>query len=341
MPGSAIVDLSTSYGAALIGFIVSTALFGLTLGQTWVYFWHYWNKDTNALKSYVAFLTVMDTAHTIMVAYTMYWYLVLNFGNLEALSANKWFFIIQGNFGGIYSSSVQLYYARQIYLVSRSVIPPILIVSFTIIGNSLGFYDTAKQLAGTEVATRFKPSSPWIIGIPIGMVGAQDIMIAGLMCWALYRKKTGIASTDSMIMTLMAYTINSGLLTSLIGLSMTIAYIRSRESLISMAIFFTMGKFYVNSVLAMLNSRDYVRDRSGPDNSDNSVNLTSFQIAPPSDALESKSRQTDGSIMVQRSTASNYALDKSDDIVGHTFEVSKLETAIASQSQRRISESSV
>jgi hypothetical protein len=57
----------------------------------------------------------------------------------------------------------------------------------------------------------------------------EDALIAGMMCWALYRKKTGITRwdfsfnvkishpflyrTDSMLMTLMAYTLNSGLLT--------------------------------------------------------------------------------------------------------------------------------
>ena len=56
-----------------------------------------------------------------------------------------------------------------------------------------------------------------------------DLLIAAAMCWSLYRKRTGFARqahpvdiyailtfmnrTDFIIMTLMAYSINSGLLT--------------------------------------------------------------------------------------------------------------------------------
>jgi len=186
--------------------------------------------------------------------------------------------------------------------------------------------------------------------VGLGDAVAVDVLIAAMMCWALYRKKTGIASTDSMIMTLMAYTINSGFLTSVLGAAMTLSFILSPESLIPIAIFFTMGKCHVNSVLAMLNSREYVRGRSSPGKSNNSFKLCSFRIAPPSDALgsetlESKSRQTDGSVLVDRSTESNYARNRSDDKVGHTFEVPKLvrsrEANIASHSQNQISESSV
>jgi len=145
MPGSAIVDLSTSYGAAFIGFIVSIALFGLTLGQTWMYFWHYWNSnDAKALKFFVVFITVMDTAHTAIFAYGLHWYLVQNFGNLEALAANTWFLDTQGNISGIYTTAVQLYYARQIYLLSGNIIPPIIIVVITASGNFIGVYIAVK-----------------------------------------------------------------------------------------------------------------------------------------------------------------------------------------------------
>ncbi|KAF8257463.1 hypothetical protein EI94DRAFT_1740792 [Lactarius quietus] len=336
MPGSAIVDLSTSYGATLIGFIVSIALFGFTLGQTWMYFWHYWNKDTKALKFFIAFITVMDTTHTVIVAYGLHWYLVQNFGNLEALAANTWFLDTQGNISGIYSSAVQLYYARQIYLLSKNIIPPIIILILTVVGNSLALYITVKVLAATRISDRYH-SIIWPTRIGMGQCVVVDVLIAAMMCWALYRKKTGLASTDSMIITFMAYTINSGLLTSLLGAAMTISFIVLPESLLPVAIFFPMGKCYVNSVLAMLNSRDYVRGRSSPDNSNNSFKLTSLRVTPPSDALDfeplkSKSRQTDGSVM-HRLTASNYARKNSDDNVGHTFEVPKLETDIASQSQ--------
>ncbi|KAN0135300.1 hypothetical protein V8E53_006865 [Lactarius tabidus] len=288
MPG---VDLSNSLGATLIALLVGTVLFGLTLGQT---------------------------------------YLILNFGNVEALAANKWFIDFQANISGIYSGAVQLYYARKIYLrrvsfLTQNIIPLTIIVIMCVAGNALGFYVTARMSTPAQVSNRFH-SVTLLAGIGMGEGVVVDALIAGMMCWALYRKKTGIARTDSMIMTLMAYILNSGLLTCVLGAAMTISFIISPESMLPLAIFIPMGKCYVNSLLAMLNSRDYIRGRSSPDNSDNSFDLPSIRVAPPGEAFGSKSKQADTSVIVRRSTASVDAQNKSDPNMGHAFKVPKLDT---------------
>ncbi|KAN0135262.1 hypothetical protein V8E53_006827 [Lactarius tabidus] len=110
----------------------------------------------------------------------------------------------------------------------------------------------------------------------------------------------------------------------LVGTAMTVTLVIAPMSLIPMAIYFKFpfGQCYVNlnSVLAMLNSRGYVRDRGSPDNSD----LTSIQVAPPSEALGYKSKPTDISVIVRRSTALVDAQNESDPNMGHAFEVPKL-----------------
>ncbi|KAN0141551.1 hypothetical protein V8E53_000013 [Lactarius tabidus] len=334
MPG---VDLSNSLGATLIALLVCTVLFGLTLGQTWIYFWHYWDKDSKALKSFIAFITLMDSFHTILIAYSIYWYLILNFGNFEASAANKWFTNFQSNIGGIYSSAVRLYYARKIYLLTQNIIPPTIIVTMCIAGNALGFYVTARMSTAAQVSNRFH-SMTLLAGIGMGEGAVEDALIAGMMCWALYRKKTGIARTDSMLMTLMAYTLNSGMLTCVLGVATTISFIVSPESMLTMAIFIPMGKCYVNTLLAVLNSRDYIRGRSSPDNSDNSFDLSSIRVVPPGEAFGSKSKQTDMSVIARRSTAPDHAQNISNpNSVSHAFEVPKLDTSITSQSQSRTS----
>ncbi|KAN0135332.1 hypothetical protein V8E53_006897 [Lactarius tabidus] len=91
MPGSAIVDIRNTYGAAFVGLIVSQMLWGLEIAQAWIYYWHYWNRDKKALKFLVAFLVVMDTMSTIMSTCAIYWYLVVNFNNVEGLEFRVWF----------------------------------------------------------------------------------------------------------------------------------------------------------------------------------------------------------------------------------------------------------
>ncbi|KAI9465028.1 hypothetical protein BJY52DRAFT_757291 [Lactarius psammicola] len=249
MPGSPVVDIRNSFGAAFVGLLVSTTLFGLTITQTWIYFWHYRNRDPKALKFFVAFLTVMDALHTIMCSYAIYWYLVLNFGNLENLGSSMWALNLQVIISIFIGSSVQLYYARRVYIVSQSIICPILIVVLLVIGSATGFFFIAKEFALKEFS-RLR-SLVWMTYVGLVTATLADILIATTLCWSLYRRRTGFARTDSIIMASMAYTINSGLLTSLLGTAMAISFIVARSSLIWLAFFWAMSKCYVNSLLAM------------------------------------------------------------------------------------------
>ncbi|KAI9443452.1 hypothetical protein H4582DRAFT_1195967 [Lactarius indigo] len=271
MPSSPVVDIRNSFGAAFVGLLVSTMLFGLTIGQAWIYFWHGRNKDRRALKFFIGFLLITETFHTILCVYALYWYLILNFGNLENLGNNMWAMNLQAMISSIPGSAVQFYYARRIYLVSESFFFPIVIVALVVGGNSISYFVIAKGFA--EKRFSVVRSLYWLSCLAMTSAVLVDILVAGVMCWSLYRKKTGFAGTDSVIMTLMAYTINSGLLTSLLGTAMTISYIITPSSMISVAFFWIMGKCYVNSLLAMLNSRDYVREQLSAGHPDNAFNL--------------------------------------------------------------------
>ncbi|KAI9443471.1 hypothetical protein H4582DRAFT_2096011 [Lactarius indigo] len=360
MPGHPVVDIRNSFGAAFFGLLVSTTLFGLTVVQAWIYYWRCWNKDRKTLKFFIGFLLVTEAFHTILCAYAIYWYLILNFGNVENLQYNMWALTLQTMISAIPGTAVQLYYARRIYLISRNIFFPIVIAVLLLGGHCLGYYVTAKEF----VEKRFSAVHNLYWWACVGMIAAVlvDILVAAVMCWSLYRKKTGFARTDSMIMTLMAYTINSGLLTSLLGTAMTVSvrifrlnlcllrfflfydqFVVAPSSMIPVSFLWIMGKCYLNSLLAMLNSRDHVREQSSAGHPNNAFNLSSIRIQPPSEAHVSKSKQPGVSVTVHRSTASDFAPCKSDHNVGPTIEVSKPDITIdiiPSQGQSRTSESS-
>lgn len=153
MPGSAVVDIRNSYGAAFIALLINHILFGLEIAQAWIYYRHYWNKDRNAFKFFIAFLIVMDVISLMMCTYAIYWYLVLNFDNVESLASRLWAISLQALFSAMPSCAVQLYYARRAYLVSESIICPIIVVPFILSGAFLGFYFPIKAITGHEVST--------------------------------------------------------------------------------------------------------------------------------------------------------------------------------------------
>ncbi|KAI9443468.1 hypothetical protein H4582DRAFT_1197393 [Lactarius indigo] len=329
MSGSPVVDIRNSFGAAFVGLLVSTALFGLTIAQTWIYFWNYRNRDSRFLKSFIGFVAFLDTSHTVMCAYAIYWYLVLNFGNVESLEDSMWALNLQIILGIIVGCSVELYYARRVYVVSQSLICPILIVVLVVTSSAIGIFFTAKQFSLKQFTSAH--SLVWSTYVVLGTVTLGDILVAASMCWSLYRRRTGFARTDSVLVTLMAYSINSGLLTGLLGLATTVSFIVFPSSLIWMAFSWVMSKCYVNSLLAI---RDHVRDRSNHGKPDNAYNLSSIRVA--SGPLS----EGGVSVSVHRSTTLDYGRNKSKSDHGEleepTFEVPKPDamiTPLQSQAQ--------
>ncbi|KAH8995617.1 hypothetical protein EDB92DRAFT_2102046 [Lactarius akahatsu] len=266
-------------------------------------------------------LLVRRRTHTVLHVLIIVRYLVLNFGNFQSLDSSMWAMSIQVVVSILVGASVQLYYTRRVYIVSRSIFIPILIVALVVLGSSFGFLFTAKEFILQRFANFH--SLTWISCVGMTTSALADLLIAAAMCWSLYRRKTGYARTDSIIMTLMAYSINSGLLTSVLAGAMTISFIVSPSSLVSLAFYWAMSKCYTNSLLAMLNCRDHVRDRSTADNPDNAFNLSSIRIEPPSETYGSKSGQPGVSVTIQRSTTSDLGRNKSDHGVEPTFKVPK------------------
>ncbi|KAH9018812.1 hypothetical protein EDB83DRAFT_2528377 [Lactarius deliciosus] len=337
MPGHPIADIHNSFGAAFVGLFVSTVLLGWTIAQTWSYFWNYRNRDSKSLKFFIAFLIFMDALHTIICAYAIYWYLILNFGNFESLRDGMWamdvrhpelsyylhshsrYFCLtqlQIIFSVIIGSSVQFYYARRVYVLSRSIILPVLIVVVVVLGSGAGVYMTVDQFASKQFSSVH--SSAWPSYMALGAVALADGLVATSMCRSLYRRRTGFAKTDSIILTLMAYGIGSGLLTSLLGITSAISFIVVPTTFISLAFSWAMSKCYVSSLLTMLNSRDYVRGQSDSGNTDNAYHLSSMRVGHLSEAAVC--------VSVHRSTTLDYGRDKSDHEV--TFEVPKPDATI-------------
>ncbi|KAH9042955.1 hypothetical protein EDB83DRAFT_2677517 [Lactarius deliciosus] len=337
MPGHPIADIHNSFGAAFVGLFVSTVLLGWTIAQTWSYFWNYRNRDSKSLKFFIAFLIFMDALHTIICAYAIYWYLILNFGNFESLRDGMWAMDLQIIFSVIIGSSVQFYYARRVYVLSRSIILPVLIVVVVVLGSGkcscyplggtsvitslrvfvgAGVYMTVDQFASKQFSSVH--SSAWPSYMALGAVALADGLVATSMCRSLYRRRTGFAKTDSIILTLMAYGIGSGLLTSLLGITSAISFIVVPTTFISLAFSWAMSKCYVSSLLTMLNSRDYVRGQSDSGNTDNAYHLSSMRVGHLSEAAVC--------VSVHRSTTLDYGRDKSDHEV--TFEVPKPDATI-------------
>ncbi|KAI0710319.1 hypothetical protein C8T65DRAFT_739767 [Cerioporus squamosus] len=87
-----------------------------------------------------------------------------------------------------------------------------------------------------------------------------DVTIAAILCTILQCSKTGYAKSNRLINKLMAFTINTGLLTSTCACISLITFLALPGSFVYICFFLLMGHLYCNSLLASLNPRERLRD---------------------------------------------------------------------------------
>ncbi|KAH8986426.1 hypothetical protein EDB86DRAFT_2832716 [Lactarius hatsudake] len=311
IPGSAVADIRNSLGVAFIGLLISTTLYGLTILQTWVYFWNYRKRDPMALKLFIIFITR---------------YLVLNFGDVESLDHILWALSAQTAIGAVAIASLQMFVVHILpltcYLSNEAKL-----LRKTSLYSEPEYYLPNSHRGISRLFFLLRNALNTVLWVPcvgLGGVAVTELLIAASMCWSLYRKRTGFTRltfmhrSDSIVMILMAYTINTGLLTSLFGTAAIISLVVSPSSMIWLAFCWVMNECSINSMLALLNSRDYIRGRTS---ADKTFSLSSIRHG--SSVHGSKPRQTGVSVTVHHSATSDLSRNNSGPNVEPTFEVPK------------------
>ncbi|KAK0449243.1 hypothetical protein EV421DRAFT_1400578 [Armillaria borealis] len=148
----------------------------------------------------------------------------------------------------------------------------------------------------------------WVTSAGNGSSAAADILIAASLCFYLSRNRTGHRKTDSLITTLIAYSLATGLVSSLIRVVIVITFATMPNNYIWLAFCWIGGKCYVNSFLASLNCRDSLREKAAQSSDTTSPQLSTFKAAsagslhPPARALSKTPSLTQLMIDVRSST---------------------------------------
>ncbi|RDX57090.1 hypothetical protein OH76DRAFT_1476554 [Lentinus brumalis] len=251
-------EIDSTYGAALLGLVVSACLYGITLLQAFSYFRNY-SSDRLFIKSLVVILIVLDTMHLALCTRTVYWYLVTNFGNVNNLDMTTWSMALQTDCNGLIGLIVQIFFARRLWIMSNNWLITAVVVILAFLHFGLGVVFTAESFILGRYS-KFK-SLTWVTCLGLGSAAVADIIIAAAMCYYLYTKRTGLRGTDSVLALLMVYSINSGLATSIIATLCVVLFGAMPTNFVWLGFFWIMGKCYVNSFLGLLNSRENLRDK--------------------------------------------------------------------------------
>jgi len=246
-------------GALLIGGLTAMALWGITCVQTFTFFTRkHHDQDHLALSFMVAFLCVLDTFDSALNAHILYFYMVSNYLNPTAITKPVWSVLIHVTITSISNFIIRTLFAQRVYKLSHGNIPvTALIMALSVTDVVSGFVITIKAFGIASYMELDKLSHIMYLIFATGT--ASDASIAIALCTILYKSRTGLSKTDSLIKSLVMYTVNTGLIVALDATLGMVLYIVMPRNFIFLGFYLLLSKLYLNSYLACLNAREDLR----------------------------------------------------------------------------------
>jgi len=119
----------------------------------------------------------------------------------------------------------------------------------------------------------------YIAALPFAVLAVlSDVLITLALCVLLYNSRTGFRSTNSMLNLIIVYAINRCLLTSIVATIEMVMFVTEQETLWYLAADFVVGKLYVNSLLATLNTRSALAGKGMENDESTEMTNASFHI---------------------------------------------------------------
>ncbi|KAG1724679.1 hypothetical protein EDB19DRAFT_295855 [Suillus lakei] len=253
------LQLANTFGALLIGVILAAVLFGVTNVQAFIYFQTHSKTGLTFYKLVVVWLWILDALHLALIVHSIYFYLVINFANIGALTEIVWSSKLQSVVGVLIISGEHFLYVHRIWIVNngRSRALPIMVGIAVALTSGLAIAIVWREYQFHVIMDAI--DIEWALYIYFGAVAFVDVLIASSLCYLLATSRTGFSRTDLVITKLMDYILNTGCLTSMCSMIAVITYIAMPNDYIYEAVEFLLLKLYVNSYIALLNAGYYVQ----------------------------------------------------------------------------------
>ncbi|TCD64938.1 hypothetical protein EIP91_003435 [Steccherinum ochraceum] len=242
-----------SLGSVLLGTIVGAFLSGIVTMQVYLYFRIYRN-DRATFKYTVALIWALDLLHTAMASAAVWVYLIENFGG-DISDHITWTIAVTITLTAMITFFVHIFFVHRIFALSNQ-----------------NYYITLPIFIFTGGLTS---------------AAVVDIMITTALIFYLKRSRTGFSGMDVIINSITLYTVETGLITSVTTVASLICWISMPHNLIFLGLHFAISKLYANALLATLNARKTLGERSQASSGRNDHHMP---VLFPDSSLSSMSR---------------------------------------------------
>ncbi|KAG2153050.1 uncharacterized protein EDB93DRAFT_1248967 [Suillus bovinus] len=192
---------------------------------------------------------ILDALHLALIVHCVYYYLVVNYANVSALSEIVWSFKLQIVVEFFVICGVHILYVYRIWIISkgRSRILPITVgvIEILLSGVAIALIWALYQCHLFSDLLKIE----WATFMTLGTITFADIVVASSLCYLLATSRTGFSGTNSLITKLMVY----------IHMFDGSYDYTMPHNFIFIAIEFLLAKVYINAYFALLNARHYTQ----------------------------------------------------------------------------------
>ncbi|KAK0470155.1 uncharacterized protein EV420DRAFT_1663341 [Desarmillaria tabescens] len=196
---------------------------------------------------------------------------------------------------------VHSFFCWRIWRFSTSSLSVWMRISFVAIMVPLAFFNFASYVAMGIFGFQHSLHSPnapnftLVIKLAASSGIAFDVIMTLAMIMSLQRARSGVVRSDHVITLLTLFTVNTNLITTLLSVGSLVTFLVLPDATIYGGIFFLIAKSYLNSFLAILNSREYLREKMDPSMSKHETELSRPMFAQPAPAHTITTRQMEES----------------------------------------------
>lgn len=273
-------DVYTMIGPVVLSALVNACLFGGLVIQTYVYYANFPN-DHRAMKLTVAAVLASQIAHVICVSATLWKVAVSGYGNpltllIFPLGADA---VIL--FTAITGILVELFFAFRLWKLSKTFTVPLISLVLCLLAQCIALAMTAKGFAMTNLLT-FEIDGNRLITLAFTSRLVCELSLTLSMVWYLRKQRSMTFSrTTTMIDRLVLWTLETGLLASLVAVFTMSFFLAMKQNYIWVGMYAILATVNANSLLASLNGRLILR----------SVPNDSLNMGPLSSSSGGRSRK--------------------------------------------------
>ncbi|KAJ7044032.1 hypothetical protein C8F04DRAFT_1389444 [Mycena alexandri] len=231
-------SLNSTIGVYEIGVLISYVLLGVATTQTYIYYTRF-PDDSIKLKTLVAVVWLCEVAHAGCLGHALYTYTITAYMHPDAFVRAPVALGVAVLFAGIIRACVQ---------GSASFL--------RLLGSIVAF---VMELHSTSLAD-YEAQWWWLFTTVWSLSVANDVTITATLVIVLRRRRpNGLQRTTALVDKVIAWTIETGMLTSAVAVVTLTSFITIRGNFIWLATFSITSRLFSNSLLASLNSRTTLR----------------------------------------------------------------------------------